>query len=207
MRDADHDGRLAPFIPRPLASVNYAQPNGEAAQLGSVLAYHEEIAGPDELYSLEEVRAAYPNGIDPRDMAWMWRRILTVLSLVHCRRTAHGAVTPDHLLIEPREHKLLLIGWCGAAYFGTGSILIAQRWRGWSNWDRGAAPVTDLSSAAKTMLYLVKPEPEPAVKRHLERAAESSADAADLLEQFDKLIEALWGARQFRPFAMPARGG
>ena len=76
--------------------------------------YHQGISGPDELYSLEEVRAAYPAGIDARDMAWMWRRLLTVLGFVHEQRLVHGCVTPDHVLIEPREHKLVLIGWCGA---------------------------------------------------------------------------------------------
>jgi hypothetical protein len=53
---------------------------------------------------------------------------------------------------------------------------------------------------------LLNPDADPAIKRHLERAAESNAPAFKLLEDFDRLIEALWGPRQFRPFTMPQRG-
>jgi hypothetical protein len=209
LHKADVDGQFAPFVPRVVGTLSYAVPPDQP-QRANVLAYHEGIHSPDELYSLEEVRGAYPNGIDPRDMAWMWRRLLTVLAFVHDQQTVHTCVTPDHVLIEPREHKLVLIGWCGAVRPGEAPVLMPPRFEDWRGgaaaFDRGASPAGDLRAASKTMSYLLGEYSEPAVERHLERAAEStSVDAWRLLDDFDRMIEALWGPRRFRAFTMPPR--
>jgi hypothetical protein len=205
LHHADSQSRFSAFLPLPSAQVNYAHVNGEPARQATVLSYGEGIDGPDDLYSLEEVRTGHPNGIDERDMAWMWRRLLTVLGFIHQQRLAHCAVTPDHVLIEPREHKLVLVGWCGAVAFGRIPSLIPAQWRDWSDRHDGASSATDLSAAAKTMSYLLKSPAEPAIARHLERAGQSADDSWKLLDDFDRMIEALWGPRQFRPFVMPAR--
>ena len=60
--------------------------------------------------SLAQVHAAYPRGLDPRDAAWMWRRLLVALGTVHAAGVVHGAVLPDHVLIHPDLHDTL-IGW------------------------------------------------------------------------------------------------
>jgi hypothetical protein len=201
--DAD-DGRFEPFLPNPLGRSTIVQSAGEQPRLATALKYHSEINGPDDLYSLREVRAAHPNGVDPRDMAWMWRRLLTVLGFVHMRGLAHGLVTPDHVLIEPRGHKLVLISWCAAAGFGSPALLVPLRWREWIDPSRRLSSVSDLACASRSMLYLMNSSVDPAIARHFERAGTAS-DAWKLLEDFDRLIEALWGPRQFREFRMPGR--
>ncbi|MGH3238625.1 MAG: adenylosuccinate synthetase, partial [Streptosporangiaceae bacterium] len=45
--------------------------------------------------SLAEVRAAFPAGIDPRDAAWMWRRLLVAAGAAHRAGVIHGAVLFD----------------------------------------------------------------------------------------------------------------
>jgi hypothetical protein len=60
------------------------------AQLVDTFSYQEEASGmvrqvnvlayTEGLFSLKEVRAAYAQGIDARDMAWIWRRLLVALS-------------------------------------------------------------------------------------------------------------------------------
>lgn len=206
---ADSNARFAPFLPRLVDSISYAHEKSEPSRQANVLVYFDGIDGPDDLYSLEQVRAAYPNGIDPRDMAWMWRRLLTILAFVHSQNLAHGMLTPDHILIEPREHKLVVIGWSAAAPFGMLPHLTPWRWSNLLKTSAGEKPVpasaqTDLGAAAGSMSYLLADPLEPAIARHLERAVESS-DALRLLDDFDKMIEALWGPRQFRTFAMPPR--
>lgn len=202
---ADSAGRFTPFLPALFDTANYTNEHGGSARTASVLCYHDGIPDPDALYPLNEVRDAYHAGVDARDMAWMWRRILTILGFVHQQHFVHGAVTPAHVLIEPQGHKLVLIGWCGAVAFGAPPRLQAGPWRDWSRWDSGAAPGTDLASAARSMRYLLSESVEPAIDRHLERAAESNVDAWQLLKDFDRVIEALWGPRRFRPFVMPTR--
>jgi len=206
LSDADTERRFLPFLPQLAGSLHYRQDETEPARAVNVLTWFDGVAGPDELFSLEQVRTEYPQGIDARDMAWMWRRLLTILGFVHRQHVAHGVVTPDHVLIEPRGHKLVLIGWSAAVPFGLIPHLFPLRWRDWnlatSADARGSSAASDLGCAARTMSYLLAAGVEPAISRHLERAAESH-DAWKLLEDFDKLIEALWGPRRFRAFAMP----
>ena len=198
------DGRFRPFLPQPLATTQLIQSDTEPSRFAALLRYHEEIDRPDELYSLQEVRAAYPDGIEPRDMAWMWRRILTILGFVHQRGYAHALVTPDHILIEPRTHKLVLISWCGAVALGCPPLLVPARWRDWVDPLKRVSQGTDLAAAGRSMAYLLNSTADASISRHLQRAGIVS-DAWKLLEDFDRLIEVLWGPRQFRTFAMPGR--
>ena len=39
---------------------------------------------------------------------------MNILDFSHSTGVLHGAVLPTHVLIEPKEHKLLLIDWCFA---------------------------------------------------------------------------------------------
>ncbi len=204
LHEADAVGKFTPFLPRVAQSVSYSHSGSEPARVASVLEYHDGVVGPDSLYTLERVHEVYPTGIDARDMAWMWRRLLTILGFVHQQSLVHGAVMPDHVLIEPREHKLILIGWCGAVAIGARPVVHPSRWTEWAARSELASPTTDLAGAARTMLYVLGPTVDPAIARHLDRASEAMSDAWELLNDFDRLIEALWGPRQFRPFVMPA---
>ena len=53
-------------------------------------------------------------GINPRHIVWIWRRILDILAFVHANGWTHGDLAPDHLLIHPRDHGVLIIGWVHA---------------------------------------------------------------------------------------------
>ncbi|MBI1889865.1 MAG: protein kinase family protein [Burkholderiales bacterium] len=64
--------------------------------------------------SLAEVRRNYPGGIDPRHAVWMWRRVLEVLGYIHQIGWAHGHLAPEHLLVHPEDHGILIIGWADA---------------------------------------------------------------------------------------------
>jgi serine/threonine protein kinase len=212
-----------PFIPEVVDSFTQGGSDHEPARQANVLAYHPDIKSPDLLYTLEEVRAAYPGGLDQKDVAWIWRRLLNVLSFCHRTGVAHCAVLPGHVLIEPEDHKLVLIDWCFAttrdrwsvapSSAGTGML---ARWFMRDGIPRPAIPVLDISLAAQCMIYLMKgdaehlpPEVDPAIRRHFVRCVDlpdhSHSRAEDLLGQFDRLIEALWGPRQFRPLTLPKR--
>jgi hypothetical protein len=220
--------RFAPFLPRVVEQLTLegAGP-GDAPRLATVLATHPDIRSPaDELYTLEDVRAAYPAGLGGRDAAWVWRRVLHVLGFAHASGVAHGAVLPPHVLVEPAGHKLVLIGWTCAAHPGTRAPhLPASFAGGYGPWyrragatRRPATPALDVALAARCMVELLGGDPvepacppavEPALERYFERciALEPGAavDAWRLLAEFDRLIEILWGPRRFRPLHMPAR--
>ena len=100
-----------PFLPQVLESFLYRDRSLSAPHQVNILSPHQQIASPGELYSFEEVREHYRFGVDPKDMAWMWRRLLYILGFAHQSGVVHGAVLPLHVLIEPHDHKLALSGW------------------------------------------------------------------------------------------------
>lgn len=65
--------------------------------------------------SLADARRNYRQAIDARHAVWMWRRVLEVLAHVHAIGWFHGKLTPEHLLVQPRDHGILMIGWAGAS--------------------------------------------------------------------------------------------
>lgn len=60
--------------------------------------------------TFEDVRGAIPAGVEPRAAVWMWRRILEILSAMHRNELVHGAILPQHLLVERGEHGVRLVG-------------------------------------------------------------------------------------------------
>lgn len=69
--------------------------------------------------SLADVQRAHPQGLnDERHAVWIWRRLLEVLGYVHGAGWTHGDVSPEHALVHPGDHGVLLIGWSRATQGG-----------------------------------------------------------------------------------------
>ncbi|RSZ60866.1 protein kinase family protein [Massilia atriviolacea] len=122
--------------------------------------------------SLADVRLSYGRAIDPRHAVWMWRRVLEVLAYVHAGGWSHGRLAPEHLLVHPADHGVLIIGWSGAT----------------RRHDRGAQ-ARDLVQLAWAMRAMLSDSPgEPALSnaipaplaRLLERASMDAAWCASL---------------------------
>ncbi len=176
-------------------------------------------------YSLKEIREAYPQGVDPRDMAWIWRRLLVALGFAHMNAVIHGAVLPTHVLIHPAQHGLQLIDWSYAVLdpvvTGERISAISSAYRDW--YPAGVfakeepTPGLDLAMAARCMIELLggdpllvaMPETVPwQIQQHLRQCLSSSYNnltVDTLLDGFDTLIERLWGPRKFHAFIMPER--
>lgn len=216
-----------PFLPAVLESFLYQDAIAAHARQANILGLHEKVDTPGEFYTLEEVRKYYQNGINPRDMAWMFRRLLNILGFVHECKTIHGAVLPSHVLIEPNEHKLVLAGWCFAVRepetTGNRLTAISTSYEAWYPPEVHAkalpTPGLDILMAARCMLYLVGADPlgdgkyptiEPALQNFFAQCLQTAPQhrpqqAWKLLGEFDQLIETLWGPRQFREFRMPSK--
>jgi len=78
-------------------------------EIRSGIQRHANLIGPlTGFRSLAEVRSAFPAGVDPRDAAWMWRRLLVAAGAAHRAGVIHGAVLPEHVMIHPAEHGLVV---------------------------------------------------------------------------------------------------
>lgn len=101
--------------------------------------------------SLADVKRHYPLGIDPRHAVWMWRRVLEVLDYLHQIGWVHGRLSPDHQLVHPQDHGILLIGWADAHKFASRS-------------GKHGTPACDLMQSAWTIrTMLAGGDDEPAI--------------------------------------------
>ncbi len=165
-------------------------------------------------YTLEQVHEQHP-ALEGRHLAWIFKRLLTVLGFVHRQNIIHGAVLPCHALIHAASHGLHLVGWGGSVAIGQRIRNIPARYQDWYppevQHQRPASPATDLFLAARCLIYLASgdpvmnrmPEAVPAPMQRflktclLESAAMRPDDAWALMEEFDDLLYALYGPPRF----------
>jgi hypothetical protein len=199
--------RHAAYLPVLAARQLVTDPRSGAERHGNLIGY---LGG---FRSLAEVRAARPGGLDPRDAAWMWRRLLVAIGVAHRAGVVHRAVLPEHVLIEPAEHGLVLIDWCYSGPPGTLLPAYVRQYRDWyppEVFDRQpAGPDTDIWLATRCMTELaggLLPQRLTSFARGCQLASprHRPQDAWQLLAELDELLGRLYGPRRFRPFAMPA---
>lgn len=171
------------------------------------------FAHPPGWVSLGAILDACPDGLPGRAVAWIWRRLLVALGIAHRAGVVHGAVVPDHVLIEPEQHGLVLSHWCYATAGGEPVPAIVRRYRDWYAPEIAArgrpTPGSDIYLATRVMTALLghrAPEPLRAFARGclLPAPAARPDDAWQLLAELDEVLGNLYGPRRFTPFALPA---
>ncbi len=201
------DPRYLPYVPRLVDSFRH-QDSGTGARRRVTV-----VAAAPGLHSLVEVRRAYPDGLDARDAAWIWRRLLVALGFTHRAGIVHGAVLPSHVLVEPEGHGVVLVDWCYSAHPGELVPALVPAYADWYPDEvTGRAPPgpgTDIAMASRCMVLLISPAtrvPEP-LRRFasgccLPGLRQRPDDAWRLLAELDELLESLYGPRTFRPFTL-----
>jgi len=169
--------------------------------------------------TLKEVHIAYPR-LDPKDAAWMFNRLIDAIHCLHAVGYVHGAITPDHLIVEPESHRGQLLDYSYAVKPGEIIKSISTSWTGmYAREILDKEPVTwstDIYMAARCMFYLLGMEdtsapndslmPRPMYqflkacilgpKHRIQNTWQAHEDFHDLLKQ-------LWGERKFHVFEMP----
>jgi len=104
-RLAECDGPGLPILRNRLPQPIVCEPHPSSGWPRMLLGW-----SPGFEHTFEDVRGALPSGVDARAAVWMWRRVLEILSAVHRNGLVHGAVLPQHLLVERGEHGVRLVG-------------------------------------------------------------------------------------------------
>ena len=191
----DHgDRKYRPYAPRLIETYRHEDERRRRRQVNVL----ERLAGSVPLSEIKSPR-------DPRDVAWMWRRLLVALGWAHRSGVIHGAVFEEHVLIHPEQHGLVLVDWC---YSGTRPPAVVKSHKGHYPpeviRDRTAGPATDIYLATGLMTRLMKDPPQP-----LRRFADGCSydkprmrpqDAWRLLGELDEVLHKLYGPRTFRHF-------
>jgi len=199
------DPRYLPYLPRLVDSFTHHDSTTGAHRRINVL------ATPPGLHSLAEVHQRHPDGLDARDVAWMWRRLLVALGVAHRAGVVHGAVLPGHVLIEPAEHGVVLVDWCYSATGGTTVPALVPTYADWYPPEvpakRTPGPGTDIAMASRCMTYLMGDRAPRALRDFATGctlpALSARPDGAwRLLGEFDEVLDRLYGPRKFRPFTL-----
>ncbi len=211
---AEHFSRL---LPQPVAQGAVKDPHG-TPRAAAVYRWHSGFQ-----HSLTEVREVYSGGVDPRAAVWMWKRLLEVLGFVHRNGYVHGAVLPPHVLLHPRDHGLMMVGWSNAVRFASRRPLPSTSashrdfypdavWRG-----DAPTPATDLVMGARTIAWVLGSEPAsgtvpvavpPPLADLLRRFCdadyrEATGDAWRVKELVDAAARESFGPPKFIHFTMP----
>jgi serine/threonine protein kinase len=172
-------------------------------------------------HSLEAVRAAYPTGLDARDAAWMFNRLLEALAIAHGQGVVHGALVPANVHVITDTHGMELAEWGYSVEVGLPLTAILSTHQAWYPPEiftrKPATPAMDIFLAARLLLYLlgvnpleaVMPRRVPAPMQRLVQACLLPAphrrpqSAATVRDHFRDLLHTLYGPPTFRPFTMP----
>jgi hypothetical protein len=167
------------------------------------------------LYTLEQVKARYPDGLEARHLAWIYKRLLTALGFHHRQGLVHGAILPCHVLLQTENHGLQLVGWGHSVECGQTITTISARYRDWYPPEvlqkKPATLETDLYLAARCMVYLAGGDPlahtlPETVPSGMQRFFKASLlegqkmrpdDAWSLHDDFDELLRGLYGPPRF----------
>ncbi|MFF0315210.1 serine/threonine protein kinase [Micromonospora sp. NPDC005252] len=197
------DPRYLPYVPRLVDEFPHRDATSGAERRITVLA-----TAPG-LHDLDEVRRAYPDGLDARDVAWMWRRLLVVLGLAHRAGVVHGAVLPRHVLIEPDAHGVVLVDWRFSAAVGSTIPALVPGQEDWYPEEvpgkRPCGPGTDIAMASRCMSWLMGPRAPRELHAFAQGCRQRPLDARPddawrLLRELDQVLDRLYGPRTFRPF-------
>ncbi|MEU5694082.1 adenylate cyclase [Actinosynnema sp. NPDC020468] len=167
----------------------------------------------DGFVTLADVRRAYPDGLDGRDYAWMHRRLLRAVAGAHRVGLVHGAIVPENVLVHPRQHGIVLVGWSFAVERDQRLLATSAAFRdAYPPEVLDRQPVTaalDVHMAHGVMLDMLAQNEKRQRRFALgcrQRDPDRRPDAVDLLDEYDALLHDLYGDREFRPFAVPRNG-
>jgi hypothetical protein len=196
------------FVPEILDNFKYRDMATKSDREANVLP-----AESYDMISLESIRRMFHAagaGVDPKDVAWIWRRLLTALAFAQANGQVHGAVTHECILLNLEQHQLQLIDWCYSVPLREPLKVINRHYREWypSSVVAEKLPVTsmlDVSFGARCMLSLLE-DPPALLHRHFTGMIRAyqiyppNTKVEEVLSHFDDIIQRLWGNRSFHRF-------
>ena len=202
LTDRPENTWLAPYFPRLLDTADLLDAGSGTTRTADVLSAHGAAEG---FVDLATVAAARPEGLDGRDWAWIHRRLLRAVAGAHLAGLVHGALVPENVLIHPEGHGVVLAGWSFASAPGEQlpGRIASRRDLYPPDANEPASAALDVYMVHATMRTLLA----PTQRRQLafaagcmQRAPRMRPAAVALLDEYDDLLEDLYGRRRFRPF-------
>ncbi|MCK9351956.1 MAG: hypothetical protein WCT49_01520 [Candidatus Paceibacterota bacterium] len=209
-------------IPIFLESVKLAEPG--VTDKKTVNTFFRAPGASTGWFTLEEIREAYPKGVNTRVMTFIWNRVLEGLVFAHASGITHNAVTPNHILIHAENHYGNIIDWTASSVIGAGEKVpyMDDRYRSYFpeetiNNSGTHSPSSDIYMSAWSMVYLlggdskekiIPASVEEPMRKFLNRCLQPtrkgrpfSAEAA--YKELQETAKDLFGPKKFVDLAMP----
>ncbi|NMM87599.1 hypothetical protein B2J88_25125 [Rhodococcus sp. SRB_17] len=201
-------GSMSAYFPKFVDRITQSDPvTGEVRQINVL----DDLS--TGFITLADVHRAYPDGLDPRDWAWMHRRLLRALAAAHQAGWVHTAVTADNVLIHPVLHGVVLVGWSFATRPGDRpAAKISSHLDSYPpELEESVSPAWDVYMAHQLMSTMLGDRIPSRMKAFalgcMQPNPRLRPDAVDLLGEFDELLDLLYGERTFRAFTVPSTKG
>lgn len=109
--------------------------------------------------TFDDLLRAFPQGVDPRHGVWLWRRGLEMLGFIHGAGYCHGAILPQHCVVHPRDHGVLLVGWSCFSLPGKPLPALCGARLGFYGESTVASPALDCSMLARSVIFVLGGDP------------------------------------------------
>jgi len=165
------------------------------------------LKGMNRMFSLREVLEDYPDGIDGKDVAWIFRRMLIALGNTHDAGYIHGGANLDSFVIFPELHGLVLKDWQYSVPVGEPAKALAKKAKDiYPAYVFEGEPLKaelDIQMAARTALLLLEDAAPKRVRTFLKSLSQYPMKvAAEALYEFDEMLVDVYGGRKFHEFKM-----
>jgi len=196
-------GKATPWIPK---LVDTFMAGGGGKKMRVIIT--EDVPN---LQSVTDVMKRFPKGIDPRDAAWIQRRILGQVCTAERLGVVSTAIVPDHILLNEAKHEPLYIGWGHAVQPNTVVSHILPRWKDhYPPEILKKAPVsaqTDIFMAAKILVKLTNGARHSAFREYLAKSLDPNpqrryGSGYEALDGLTRAVRAAWGSG-YRPTIEP----
>lgn len=158
---------------------------------------------PTKNYSLREVQEDYPRGIDGRDIAWMYRRMLVAVGTMHDYGIGHGAPTLDAFLITPETHDVQVTNWQFSRELGSEIQMGTPELKPFYETDKNITRQKDLRILSQTALSLINKDTPKPIRVFLDGMTKIPTHyAQEALYEFDEILREVYGPRTFNKFKM-----
>lgn len=165
---------------------------------------------PEGFYSLTEIKNAYPQGLNGRNVAWIFKRMLVTVGNAHDCGLVHGGLSDEAFIIHAEKHGLKLRNWQYSVNEGEklkaiepemedfypDEILVEKKPATWKH---------DIHMLSHIVENMLDPETTPEAYYTFLKGCRISSipSAAGLLGEFNDLLRRIYGEPKFSVLEMP----
>lgn len=179
--------------------------------------YRDEATGDERMIvatheapgfrTMADILEVYPQGISGRDVAWMFRRMLVAVGNAHELGIVNGAPNFDSFMIHDAQHGMILTDWQYSVEIGQPLKAFSSKYKAYyPKYALEGEPVDDRLDLyiISKMAELLLAQGQPQQLRSFFKGCQllKVPNAAELLREFDTLLERVYGERKFNVFSL-----